>query len=273
MSVPNYEHLFNPLLEALRKLGGSATIEELESEVSTILALSEKDINELHRGSRTKLSYRLAWARTYLKRYGLLENSARGVWSLTDKGEKTSKVDIKVVQQTVRSLDKKQTGTASFTEDSLVDEWEERLLAELQSVSPAGFERLCQRLLREAGFIDVDVTGRPGDGGIDGIGTIRINLISFRVIFQCKRYKGSISSQQIREFKGTMSGRAERGLFITTSTFTKDARGEANRDGSTPIDLIDGKRLVELMKEYQLGVTVKTTEQIDIQPEWFKSFH
>lgn len=277
MPVPKYSELFNPTLQALHALGGSGTNEEIEEKVAEILSLSEDEVSEIHRGNTTKLSYRLAWSRNYLKRYGLLENSSRSVWSLTHKGQQTKKVDPVEVNRAVKALDKRERAfpgvdESEAAEGDLALDWEQDLLAELQSVSPAGFERLSQRLLREAGFIEVKVTGKTGDGGIDGVGVIRVNLISFRVIFQCKRYKGSVSSQQMREFKGTMSGRAERGLFITTGTFTRDAKAEANRDGSAPIDLVDGERLVSLMKEYGLGVNVATQETVSVNTDWFTSY-
>ena len=274
MTVPKYDELFNPTLAAFRQLGGSGTNEEIEEAVVSILKLSEKDASEIHSGSVTELGYRLAWSRNYLKRYGLLENSARSVWSLTKKGQEVGVVDPKVVNKFVKSLDKKEESFPDIPQKDtpggdLSLGWELELLAQLQSVSPAGFERLCQRLLREAGFIEVKVTGKTGDGGIDGIGTIRLNLISFKVIFQCKRYKGSISSAQMRDFKGTMVGRAERGLYITTGSYTIGAKQEATRDGSPPIDLVDGDRLVSLMKEFGLGVSIVTREDISVDKGWF----
>ncbi len=258
-------------------LGGSGTNEEIEEKVVEILNLSEKDASIIHSGSVTELGYRLAWSRNYLKRYGLLVNSSRSVWSLTQKGQETDGVDPVDVKRSVKSLDKKEESfpsvdEAEISEGDLSLEWEKELLERLQSVSPAGFECLCQRLLREAGFIEVKVTGKTGDGGIDGIGTIRLNLISFKVIFQCKRYKGSVSSAQLRDFKGTMVGRAERGLFITTGSFTLGAKQEASRDGSPPIDLVDGERLVSLMKDYGLGVKIETRESVKIDREWFNPY-
>lgn len=277
MAVPKYDDLFNPTLEALKLLGGSGTNEEIEEKVVEILNLSERDASVIHSGSVTELGYRLAWSRNYLKRYGLVENSARSVWSLTRKGQETESVDPVDVKRTVKSLDKKEESfpnvdESEASEGDLSLEWEKNLLEQLQSVSPAGFERLCQRLLREAGFIEVKVTGKTGDGGIDGIGTIRLNLISFKVIFQCKRYKGSISSAQMRDFKGTMVGRAERGLFITTGSFTTGAKQEASRDGSPLIDLVDGERLVALMKDYGLGVKIETRESVAVDKEWFNPY-
>lgn len=138
-------------------------------------------------------------------------------------------------------------------------------------LDPAGFERLAQRLLREAAFVSATVTGRSGDGGIDGLGVYRMSLVSFPVFFQCKRYVGSVGSGAVRDFRGAMAGRGDKGLLITTGTFTSDAKAEATRDGAPPLDLIDGKRLCELLKEYDLGVltTKRTVEDVEVLSEFF----
>lgn len=271
MAIPKYDELFNPVLQALHELGGSGRVDELDEKLLEILSLSDRDANQIHKGNTTELSYRAAWARNYLKRFGLLENSDRGVWSLTPLGLKTTKVNISEVKRAVKSLDKKSTDVKIEEESPERSiEWETTLLEVVQGIEPAAFERLCQRLLRESGFSEVTVEGRSGDGGIDGRGIYKLNgLISTRVIFQSKRYKGSISSQQIREFKGTMSGRAEKGIFITTGTFTRDAKKEAVRDGSPPIDLVDGKDLAELLKELRLGISVKLVEEVEVNKQWF----
>ncbi|WP_133065093.1 restriction endonuclease, partial [Flavimaricola marinus] len=124
-------------------------------------------------------------------------------------------------------------------------------------------------LLREAGFTKVEVRGKSGDGGIDGVGVLRVNLVSFQVYFQCKRWKGSVGSKEIRDFRGALQGRADKGLFITTGHFTSQASDEATRDGAIAIDLIDGDRLCELLKENRLGVTTEMIERVSINPEWF----
>jgi restriction system protein len=217
----------------------------------------------------------MAWARNYLRRYGLLENSSRGVWALTAKGLAMRRVDKDDVKRRVRAMAETTTIEEETDEGREPNEgtpiWQEALLNELKKISPDAFERLCQRILRESGFIRVEVTGRSGDGGIDGKGMVRIGgFLSFYVIFQCKRYSGNVSSEQVRNFRGAMQGRADRGLFITTGGFTVDAKKEASRDGVSPIDLIDGNQLVEKMKELGLGVKIKTEEVIEINSEWIK---
>ncbi|HEY4245550.1 MAG TPA: restriction endonuclease [Lacunisphaera sp.] len=273
MSVPTYDLLFNPLLEGIRKLGGSASIAEQERVVAEFLELSDKEIAEIHRGNRTKLSYRLAWARNYLKRYGALENSKRGVWSLTTDGLKLKDVDREKVKRTVQALERNERARNKDEEvEAGLASWEDELLSLVKNIHPAAFERLCQRLLRESGFVQVEVTGRSGDGGIDGRGVVRIGgILSFHVLFQCKRYKGSVSPAIVRDFRGALVGRADKGLLITTGTFTADARLEAQRDGATPIDLIDGEELVEKLKDLRVGVEVreKIIEEVIIQKAYF----
>ncbi len=153
--------------------------------------------------------------------------------------------------------------------------WQDELLDEILKLQPTAFEKLCQRVLRESGFVKVEVTGRSGDGGIDGKGIMRMGgLLSFHIIFQCKRYGGSVSPQQVRDFRGAMVGRADKGLIITTGTFTRSAIEEATRDGAPPIDLVDGDLLAEKMKELGLGVDVKTVKQeiVKIDSGWIRNF-
>ena len=278
MSVPKYDELINPLLQAMNQLGGSASVSEQEDAVASVLKLTEKDIAEIHRGSRTKLSYRLAWARNYLKRFGLLENSERGVWSLTHEGRKSYPVNIDEVKRSVKKSekleDKTPTEQAELQIEPERENWQEELLSVLKEMPADSFERLCQLLLRESGFIQVQVTGKSGDGGIDGKGVLRIGgLLTFRVSFQCKRYKGTVPPSTVRDFRGAMDGRADKGLLITTGRFSRDARNEAQRDGAMPIDLIDGDELVQKLKELSLGVEVKQkmVEEIKVQKDYFAS--
>lgn len=284
-----YDDLFNPTLYALKKLGGSGAIGEIENEVIEHLNLTEDAVNEIHRESTTKLSYRLAWARNYLKRFGLIENSSRGIWALTEQGQKTDSVDKEVVKKKVVKIDKEErltkqpmsSTTISTDDDDTIESttqeinefsWQDKLLEILKSIEPDQFERLCQRLLRELGFINVEVTGRTNDGGIDGRGIIKLGgVLSFHVIFQAKRYKGSVSSSVIRDFRGAMSGRADKGLVMTTGSFTREAKKEAIRDGATPIDLIDGNDFAEKLKELNLGVSVELIEDVKIKSDWFRN--
>ena len=281
--VPSYDKLMIPVLNALINLGGSGTIEEINEKVYEIENFSEEVLQVSHKedGSQSEVDYRLAWARTYLKKFGLLENSARGVWNLTDSAIDTRQINtdeiIRHGRATLKKLNKNPQDETSATEiEKEVEEsieWKEHLLNTILEISPSAFERLVQRLLRESGFVEVEVTGRSGDGGIDGKGIARMSgLLSFHVIFQCKRYKGSITPSQIRDFRGAKEGRADKGIFITTGSFTREARKEATRDGAPPIDLIDGELLCEKLKEFSLGVKTKIVEEIEIDENFFSKF-
>jgi restriction system protein len=275
--VPTFDKLINPTLKALHKLGGSGSISEIVSEIINDLKIQEDVADIPHgRGSQTELEYRSAWARNYLKNYGLVENSDRAVWSLSAEGLKTQSVDSRQLVKTVQHKQKAQKLTRQDNDveaEEVIErlDWRESLLDLLMSVPPEAFERLCQRILRESGFIEVEVTGKTGDGGIDGHGTMRLGgLISFNVLFQSKRRKGNIGPEVVRDFRGAMIGRADKGVIITTGGFTRDAKKEATRDGAPPVDLIDGELLVEKLKELRLGVVVKMVESIEIQESWFK---
>lgn len=274
MAVPAYDDLFNPLLDAIRTLGGSASIPEQERTVAELLKLSDKDVSEIHRANQTKLGYRLAWARTYLKRYGLLQNSDRAVWSLTPVGLKTPRVAKEEVKRFIKELDRKEQRAAKDEQaDAGHATWEDELLEVVRQIEPAAFERLCQRVLRESGFIQVVVTGRSGDGGIDGKGVVRLGgILSFHVLFQCKRYRGSVSPSVVRDFRGALVGRADKGVIITTGAFSKDARLEAQRDGAPPIDLIDGEELIQRLKDLRIGVDVtqRIVDEVIIRREYFE---
>ena len=274
-----YDDLMNPVIQALKSLGGSGTIEEINDKTAEIAKIPSEQLEILHnpeKGGMTEIEYRLMWTRTYLKRYGVVENSTRGVWSLTEKGSGIERVDEKDVVRVVREHMKKDKQESSNNDDEPNNkvEWQEELLDVILEMSPSAFERLIQRLLRESGFVQVEVTGQSGDGGVDGHGILRLGgLLSFHVIFQAKRWKGAVGSSQVRDFRGAMVGRADKGLLITTGAFTKDAIKEATRDGAPAIDLVDGDQLVEKLKQLSLGVSTKmiAVEQISIDPKWFAS--
>ncbi|RDX35266.1 restriction endonuclease [Kangiella sp. HD9-110m-PIT-SAG06] len=279
MSEFNYkfDDLFNPVLKALHSLGGSGTNDEIIDEIIESLGLSDQEVEDIHRDNTTKLVYRTAWAKTYLKNSGYLENSSRGVWALTTDGSRIESVDKDEVKATIREFDRKRRSQIVESGENLSDEieelgWETEILEALRSIEPDAFERLSQRLLRELGFVNVEVTGKTGDGGIDGVGAIKIGTVhSFQVVFQSKRYTGSVGSPQIRDFRGAMMGRADKGLFITTGNFTREAKAEAKRDGAPPIDLVNGNQLAEHLKELRLGVKVEQVEKVTIEKKWFDS--
>jgi restriction system protein len=279
-NLPTFDRLFIPTIQALLDLGGSGTVEEINRRVYEITQLPDEILQIPHaeEGATTELDYRLAWSRTYLKKYGLLENSFRGVWALSKANIDVTKLNAAEIKKSVREQSKL-TGKTPGAEESKQpeevensEEWKQQILNTLYHISSSAFERLAQRILRESGFVQVEVTGKTGDGGIDGKGIVRINgFLSFHVIFQCKRYKGSVTPSQIRDFRGAMQGRADKGLFITTGTFTREAVKESIRDGAPPIDLIDGEILCDKLKELKLGVDTKFVEVIEVKKEWFSN--
>lgn len=284
--VPQYHEMMNPLLAALHELGGSGSISEINETTANRLGLADDVLEVLHnpaKSNQTEVEYRLAWARTYLKKYGVLDNSSRGIWIIKPEKRDVSQVDPDEVVRFVRELSRrerkeKEAEELEETSEDTPEEvktWRAILHHVLtQELSPDGFERLTKRLLRESGFVQVEVTGRSGDGGVDGKGIIRVGgLLSFHVVFQCKRYQGAVTAPHIRDFRGAMVGRADKGLFITTGHFTRDAVREATRDGASPIDLIDGDLLADKLKELGLGVGVETevVERVHIDDEWFRA--
>jgi restriction system protein len=270
-AVPPYQDLLWPAVLAMRDLGDSGSIDELTERLLEREDFSEEQQAVLHGdGPGTEIAYRLAWARSYLKGMGLAENSRRGVWSLTGAGRTVTESEIEPLRQKYIAASRKRKRKTD-TQDELYEffettqsSWQDQLLDVVMRMEPAAFERLAQRLLREAGFTNTRVTGKSGDGGIDGVGVYQLSLVSFPVFFQCKRYVGSVGAGAVRDFRGAMSGRGDKGLIITTGTFTADAKAEAARDGAPPLDLIDGARLCELLKEYDMGVTIRIRQVEDV---------
>lgn len=285
MEVPTFDQLMLPLFRAIKELGGSASIAEIEEKVGELLQLSEEALEQPHNAknsNQTEFQYRLAWARTYLKQFGLLENSQRGIWVIAADKRDIEEFDPQIVVREVREQHRRkrdertQVAAEPDVETDVPDEaevWRQTLHRVLTEViTPDAFERLVQRLLRESGFVHVEVTGRSGDGGIDGKGIAKMSgLLSFHVHFQCKRYTGSVSASHVRDFRGAMVGRADKGLLITTGSFTRDAVREATRDGAPPLDLIDGDELAERLRTLGLGVATKIVEEVTIDEEWFRT--
>jgi len=206
----------------------------------------------------------------------LLDDSRRGIWTLTPLGWKThldedASHGLFLNRVKTNQAERRQHAEAApHSEPELAETQppgEARdldLLDILKSLPPHGFELICGRLLREHGFEDVEVTQRSRDGGIDGYGLLRLSpFVSLRVAFQAKRYKDVVTRSAVGEFRNALLGRAEKGVFITTGRFTQDAESEATRDGVVPIELIDGEQLVKLFQDKLIGVKPKTIFEID----------
>lgn len=268
---------FGPLLDALRGLGGSGTPDEVVERIASDLKLPDDVQNELLPSGELRFRNQVAWARFYLVREGLLDSSKRGVWSLTERGRSTvltleqareiSLKWVKIFQEQRRAKANKAEPSEEVVAEATgatSNDYRSAVLDRLLKIPASGFERLCQRLLREAGFTQVVVTGSTGDGGIDGYGTLSVNpLVSFKVLFQCKRYSKSVAPSHVRDFRGAMAGRADKGIILTTGTFTAEARREASRDGVPPIELIDGDKLVDMLEQLELGLRAVKTYEVD----------
>ena len=283
------DDFYLPVLRALDELGGSGQIEEIDNHVIEATGLTAEDLAVTYEKSGALMvPDKISWSRSYLRQAGLLKGEGRGLWVLTEDGREKLAAGEAAVRTAVidamklynkdyaaRKAAQKATQGASVPGDRDAPEldydgnWADQLLSAVQAIHPSAFERLCQRLLRKSGFTQVEVTGKSGDGGIDGKGVVRVNLVSFHVLFQCKRYQGSVGASTVRDFRGAMQGRADKGLVITTGTFTPDARKEATRDGAPAIDLIDGQALCQLLKDNGLGVKVEMVEQVSVMPAFF----
>ena len=266
---PGYQFFIKPTFDALYQLGGSGANSEIYKKVIKNTNLSEDVIDEMHSFTMTEVEYKLMWARTYLKNYGAVENSKQGVWVLTAKGAALAKLADLDVKEIVRFTNNKNGATKNNGSESDTPTepkgWREQITDILLSMSPYAFEKLAQRLLRECGFSDVEVTKKSGDGGIDGTGKLRINgIFSFNVAFQCKRYKGAVGAPEIRDFRGSLSTNIEKGVLITTGSFTRAALAEASSEGKRLIDLMDGEELLNKLAEYGIGLNEVKSYEVDM---------
>jgi restriction system protein len=277
MRGPQFVKYFPDVLDALRSLGNSGTPSEVRELIAKKLNLSDKELDAQTSSGESQFENRVAWAKFYLSKGGYIDASKRGVWSLTEKGFGThldEKASLEIFREVHKQFQRKPTESEDeleqfAPEDSAVassSDYRAEILEIIRKLPPAGFERLCQRLLRESGFQQVEVTGRSGDGGIDGKGILQINsLLSMQVVFQSKRYAANtlVNVSQIRDLRGAMAGRTDKGVFITTSGFTTDARKEALREGVPPIELVDAEKLVSMFEQLELGLVPKRTFEID----------
>jgi restriction system protein len=262
-----------PLLDALRELGGSGKPREVSERIAERLGIPDKKQEESLKSGQSRFHNQVAWARQYLVWEGLLNSSTRGVWTLTEKGNETElneeagrQIFLKWVKIHAEARKKSEDPEvpAAIEQSADDDDHKQVLLEVLKGLTPEGFERICARLLRESGFEKVTVTGGPKDEGIDGIGILQVNpFVSFKVLFQCKRYKGAVSRAQVGDFRNAMIGRADKGIIMTTGTFTTDARREADRDGAPPVELVDGEKLVEMFESIELGLKPKRVYEVD----------
>lgn len=269
-----------PLVEVLRNIGGSGATADVIDQVIEHMNIPDEEVEKTIASGASRVRNRIQWARMYLVKADLMDSSQRGVWKLTKKGYDAdlSEDSVYSMFQKVRDTfqqakkDKREENTEEQSDIIVEDEAHgETLLNILKNLTPDGFEKICKRLLSEVGIHDVQITGGSGDQGIDGTGVIKVNeVVGFNVIFQCKKYKDSVVPHHVRDFRGTMQGRADKGIIITTGRFTAEAKKEAVRDGVPPIELIDGERLVSLFEKYKLGLKPKVV--YDIVPDFFDNY-
>lgn len=284
MKGPEFLKYCIPIIEILREVGYSGTPGEVTDQVIERLKITEEEQAEVLKNGQSKVRNKIAWARFYLAKAGILDSSSIGTWRLTElwKTKDLKELDVYQMFQQVHAQFKQEKVNRNLRPQEAAEEdkdidfvegynYREELLELIKKLSPSGFERLCQRFLRAAGFTQVIVTGKPNDEGIDGIGVLQVNpLIGFKVLFQCKRYQDTVGSSKIRDFRGALQGRADKGLIITTGTFTTEAKREAQRDGAPPIDLVDGEMLVDMFEKFELGL--KPKKMFDIDKLFFATF-
>ncbi len=279
MKGPDFLRYVNPVLNALQANGGAGASSDIIEQVIDKLGITETELEETISNGQSRIKNQIQWARFYLFKAGLIDNTQRGIWRLTNEGlyKKLSDEDVyklfKAVQDGVKRTNSKVQKSEPKFENTPTEDEEHSigLINIIQNLSPTGFEKLCKRLLTEIGINEITITGGSGDQGIDGKGIVKLNdVVSLNIVFQCKRYKETVSPHHVRDFRGAMQGRGEKGLIITTGRFTKEAKSEASRDGVTPIELIDGDRLVELFEKFHLGLKPVTVFEID--QEFFKGF-
>ena len=264
----DYRHI-----RRIEDFGWFSKNEEINEKVVELLSLSDEVLEIPHlNSSLSEVNYRLAWARTLLKKHGAITNSARGVWSVTPEFSNVTTVDGNAIEKArhKNGISSKDAMINDELEDvpEEVRPWRKKLYEVLTKMDPYAFERLAQRVLRECGFTQVEVTKKSGDGGIDGTGKLRINgIFSFNIAFQCKRYQGVVSSGDIRDFRGSLTTNIEKGVFITTGSFSKAAVEEAASPGKRQIDLIDGEEFITKLAEF--GIGVKEVKDYEIDEEYF----
>lgn len=278
--VPGYAELIEATFLAMKQLGGSGHNDEINKKVYEILDVPDSILEIIHTGrdSFSEIDYRLAWARTLLKNYGAIINSARCVWVISPEFANVEGVCGAEIEKCKNAsgrnakIDKSKTNNTE--QDSTIDipaeikPWRQRVYEIMVGMNPFAFERLTQRILRESGFTDVEVTKRTGDGGIDGYGKLKINgVISFNIAFQCKRYQGTVGAPEIRDFRGSLTRNVEKGLFVTTGTYSNAAKEEAANIGKQQIDLIDGEGLIDMLAEYSIGL--KEVKDYEIDEDYF----
>ena len=276
VTVPKRYDTLEPLLEGLRQLGGSAPKSDVVDKVAELLQLTDEQRNVLTNRGQPVFDDELSWARWILDKSGLIDGSQRGIWQLTDKGWATKTIDKDQIiatkerylqeQRQTKRAGKSTAQKARSQAPPDTPDWKSDLIARMRTLTPYQFELMSRNLLQKLGLKDVKVTQKSNDGGIDGYGIVKIaGIVGFKMAFQCKRYQGSISPKDIQAFRGAVTDKVEKYLFITTGTFTAQAKREAER---LFIDLLDGDELAERMADAKAGVK----NQLVVDETYFRKF-
>jgi restriction system protein len=289
--LPTHQEIEIPLLAALEKLGGRARPQDVYATVTTSLPeLTEEDLAEQLQSGGNKWTNRIQWVRQRLVDKGEMESPSYGIWAITDKGISRLRGDSGVAQPVSPRL-QAPTSTVSppppasetppsqaspthqaqpnfeETVDDYLTAFKSKVLQKLHDLSPDKFEEFAGVLLRRYGFQRVKVTGKSGDGGIDGHGELKVGLAVVKAAFQCKRWQGPVASKEVQAFRGAIQGQFEQGYFFTTSTFSKAAQAESVKIGAAPIILFDGEQIGQIMIEKGIGVKRRPVELYEDQIE------
>lgn len=287
---PKFLKFIIPLLEVLKERGGAGKPFEVRPLITDKLKIPESEVQQTLESGVSRVYNQIDWARNYLKEGGFISAEERGIWRLTEKGFKSNLSEnevYKLFKDVQSKFQKKEITLEGVTKQKRLSNEDvdisdkppenqkhlHEILNILLRLPPSGFEKICKRLLIEEGFEDVEVTKQTRDGGIDGVANLILNrFISFKVFFQCKRYKGAVSSETVQMFKGALDGKikpGDKGIIITTGYFTQDAQ-KASKEGRVPIELIDGDKLIEMFENKKLGIQQKTIYEVDY--DFFEEF-
>jgi restriction system protein len=272
MSFPTQKQIEVPLLQVLAQLGGAAKPQQVYPRVAEFFPeLTKEDLDERLPSNSTTVKWwnLVQWARQRLVEDGGIDGSTRGVWKLTDKGRgmlgsaAPNHVKTEAVAQRVHANLK---DLVYENRQAMV----KRIITELNGLTPGGFEHFCLSLLEGLGYESVMVTGKSGDGGIDGYGDYRQGIVKIKSAFQAKRWKQTpVGRPEIDKFRGAIQGDYDHGLFLTTNTITKDAQQASVKKGAITVLLLDGNAIANHMISSGIGVRKEPVFLMDVDDDFF----
>lgn len=266
--MPKQAEIYIPLLRCLDEMGGKGRPSEIYQRIRKFFPdLNDSDLAEVLSSGGNKWTNRVQWARNRLIVRGEMSNPERGVWAITEKGQ-ARLTKYRGSDQGVAEADESELVPMRLIPlpnlEEVAEEYEEafkqKALQKLQDLTPQQFERFAGGLLAAYGFSNVKVTGKSGDGGIDGHGKLKVGLAMMNVAFQCKRWQGQVGRPDVDKFRGAIQGEFEQGIFFTPSDFSQPAREASIKKGAVPVVLINGDAIVQLMIDKGLGVKRRPVE-------------